>query len=370
MPTRKPAAVFIPVMLLTGLLYLLDAPPVVRAGTLPAETRYKEDVNRDGNVNVTDVIALLLLQRNDPGNPDGDYDGNGKEDIADAIALLLAIRDGRLTPVQEQLPDPGDTTTIYGITMVSVPGGTFQMGCDTTEPDERPVHTVTVDPFLMSVFEITNVQYAAYLNEALAGGEITADADSVKGVSGLFRGKTYMEFYESDDLKNSCWISYDGSSFEVQPGKERWPVVWVTWYGAYAFAEHYGLGLPTEAQCEYASRGGRQYEFGTISGRINTEIANYGQVIGSARVVGSYAPNPFRLRDLAGNVSEWCYDYYDSEYYSKSPELNPAGPNFGAARVTRGGGWNNCDFSLRSSNRTFQKPYYKISYIGFRVVRR
>jgi hypothetical protein len=147
------------------------------------------------------------------------------------------------------------TAGIPNITMVSILANSFEMGSLSTEIDERPVHTVTLDAFQISETEITNAQYAAYLNVAFALGEITVTPDSVIGASGDYSGQTYLELSKgfllgttAADTINRCWITHDGTSFNVGPGRENWPVVFVTWYGAYAFARHYGISLPTEAE--------------------------------------------------------------------------------------------------------------------------
>jgi len=266
---------------------------------------------------------------------------------------------------------------IPGITMVPLPADSFQMGLDTLEADERPVHTVSLDAFQISTTEITNAQYAAYLNIALELGDIIVTEDSVIGAAGEYSGLTYLEFSkgfylptgEPINTVNRCYIKYDYFGFSVEPGKEEWPVVFVSWYGAYAFAAHYGMSLPTEAEWEYAARGGRQFEFATVDGTLSTTKANYGMNVGYPRKVGTYLPNPFGLREMTGNVSEWCSDWYDRYYYSNSPLQDPTGPESGSERVARGGGFNVCGLSCRVSNRSSHAPNYRSSYIGFRVVK-
>ncbi|HUU28666.1 MAG TPA: SUMF1/EgtB/PvdO family nonheme iron enzyme [archaeon] len=262
------------------------------------------------------------------------------------------------------------TEIFQGMPMISIPAGSFKMGSRSIEIDEGPVHVVALDTFQMSATEITNSQYAAFLNEAIKTGEVRANKDSVIGGVGYYPGYEYLSLSESDLLNNKCRIIFNDSSFSVEPTYEHKPVTFVTWYGAAAFAAHYDISLPTEAEWEYACRGGQQLEFGTDDGTISLEKANYDKHIASPTDVGSYPANPFGLVDMAGNVSEWCKDWYDLKYYSNSPSKNPPGPVFGTDRVGRGGGWHNCDSALRSANRTYYDPHYRISYLGFRVVRR
>ena len=315
---------------------------------------------------------------------------------------LLQFGLERITIVMPEWFDRGDiklmvgsdtTNSIYivrdegipGITMVSLPADSFRMGADTLELAERPEHTVTLDSFQISTTEITNAQYAAYLNVALALGDITVTKDSVIGAWGEYSGKIYLEFSEGFfisestpiDTVNRCYIKYNKiTGFSVVPGKEEWPVVYVTWYGASAFARHYGMSLPTEAEWEYAARGGRQFQFATVDGTISSSRANYDRNVDHPRDAGTYLPNPFGLREMTGNVDEWCSDWYDtinirggySEYYKYGPRHNPQGPESGSERVSRGGGWNVCGFASRISKRRPHEPSYRISYLGFRVV--
>jgi len=265
---------------------------------------------------------------------------------------------------------PIETEVVQGITFVTIPGGTFLMGSDWETDldnpnsnkgwftDEQPVHQVTVKTFQMSATEITNTQYAAYLNNALTEGEITATTSGVTGAKGDYRGQIYIALSGGQDNWNKCWISYNGTSFSVVSGKENWPVVLVTWYGSKAFALKYGFDLPSEKEWEYAARGGKQYEYGTDDGTLSSAKANYDS--GSPKDVGSYPANPFGLYDLAGNVWEWCNDWYAS--YSSS--------NHTDSMVLRSGSWHFNVIGCRSTVRNFNDPYGCTAYIGFRVVRR
>ncbi|HUU29353.1 MAG TPA: SUMF1/EgtB/PvdO family nonheme iron enzyme [archaeon] len=272
------------------------------------------------------------------------------------------------------------TAVVQGIDFVSIPGGTFQMGqAGVAEPVDQemtvgvsePVHQVTVSAFQMGRYEITNSQYATYLNTALAAGEITATTDSVNGAKGDYSGQMYIELsgiWNSETSK--CWISYNGTSFSVAAGKENWPVVFVTWYGSKAFALKYGFDLPREAEWEYAARGGKGYEYGTDDGTISIYKANYNTYVGHLTDVGSYPVNPFGLYDLAGNVWEWCNDWYGE--YSSENATDPQGPSTGSDRVIRGGGYAEWDKVLycSSAHRAYVSPSGAGDGAGFRVVRR
>ena len=138
---------------------------------------------------------------------------------------------------------------IHGIPFVSIPGGTFRMGDIQGRgyDNEKPVHDVTLDGFEMSVYEITNAQYAVYLNAAKASNDIAIDTNSyyVSGVSGVHSGEYYYNF---DSCCFNSPIDYINDAFMVDQGKENHPAKYISWYGAKAFALYYGFDLPTEAE--------------------------------------------------------------------------------------------------------------------------
>jgi formylglycine-generating enzyme len=258
--------------------------------------------------------------------------------------------------------------------LVAIPGGTFQMGDEMGDLADlcRPVHTVTVSAFDMSKHEITNTQYCAYLNAAKTANIITATSDSVTGASGPWNGSEYIYLagYSSSYPDNDCKIIYCNNTFSVKPGYQSWPVTWVSWCGSKAFANYYGLDLPTEAEWEYACRGGHQYKYGTDDGTLSTSKANYGDTgIHHPVVVGSYPANPFGLWDMSGNVYEWCHDIFN--YYTSNSATDPTGPQGSGPHIARGGGaWSSNDHLFRSAYRGAYDIKVRFYYIGFRVVNR
>ncbi len=275
------------------------------------------------------------------------------------------LQGGQVVLIEEE----PDTSVIQGITMVSIPAGTFQMGSESGNSDEKPVHTVTITAFQMSACEITNAQYAGYLNAALAAGEITATTSIVTGATGDYSGQMYIVLFGSHDSNNKCWISFSNNTFVVESGKENWPVVYVTWYGAKAFSIKYDFDLPREAEWEYACRGGQQYEYGTYDGTISSTKANYNRNVGYPKDAGSYPKNPFGLYDMSGNVWEWCNDWYVD--YSSENATDPQGPSTGSYRILRGGCWDDFASYCRSALRSRGIPSASSgSTLGFRVVRR
>ena len=207
--------------------------------------------------------------------------------------------------------------------------------------------------FEMSITEVTNVQYTVYLLKVLALGSITISDNKVIGTGGQYDGQLYLEMNFEHDTDNKCWISFSNGYFIVASGKENWPVVAVTYYGAIAFAEYYGFDLPTEEEWEYAARGGYQHEYGTNDGTISSENTNYNNNVGHPSDVGSYPPNPYGLYDMSGNVWE-----------RTSAIINDR-------NILRGGSWANASDYCHTDYRYLDSPPGSYSgTLGFRVVHR
>lgn len=256
------------------------------------------------------------------------------------------------------------------ITFVSIPGGAFKMGDEVGDLWEgcRPVHPVTVSGFEMSTTEVTNAQYAAYLNAALKSGDIEVKDGDVFGKTGEGTGKRYLDIGYDYGGENKCWVLFNGGAFTAAPGKENWPVVAVSWYGAKSFALHYGFDLPREAEWEYAARGGKQFRYGTDDGTIDSTKVNYDMHVGRPTPVGAYPANPFGLYDMSGNVWEWCQDWYGS--YPNGSVTNPTGAQSGDVRIIRNGTWDNQELKCRVMYRGRFVPTDGDYGLGFRVVRR
>ena len=265
---------------------------------------------------------------------------------------------------------PSHDTPSVGITFVTIPGGTFQMGDEVGDLWDgcRPVHTVTISGFEMGIYEVTNTQYAAYLKSALASGDVEIKSGDVYGKTGEWSGEQYLDIGYSYTPDNKCWIKYSSGTFTVTSGKENWPVVAVSWYGSKSFALYYGLDLPTEAEWEYAARAGQQFKYGTDDGTIDSSKLNYDMNIGHPTAVGTYPANPFGLYDMSGNIWEWCNDWYGS--YPSESVTNPTGALEGTVRIIRQGTWDNKAFKCRSAYRGRFEPQDSDYGLGFRVVRR
>ena len=248
------------------------------------------------------------------------------------------------------------------IHIVEVSGGEFNMGSTDGQENEKPVHDVYLDSFCMSAFEITYKQFIQFLNE--------------EGVHE--DGSKNQELYINlqDDV---CPVKYVEEFCIVSDNKEEIensPASFVTWYGAKAFCDwmtkKFGRNfrLPTEAQWEYAARGGQSSKGFIYSGSEELdEIAWYWENADmSSHVVGLKKANELGLYDLSGNVYEWCSDVFADDYYNLSPKKNPTGPYVGFHRVIRGGCYGNNPFECRSACRSKETPEKGFGYIGFRVV--
>lgn len=130
-----------------------------------------------------------------------------------------------------------------------------------------------------------------------------------------------------------------------------------------------GYRLPTEAEWEYACRAGTTTDY-YWGDKMDGDYCWFGNRRGQVHPVGQKEPNAWGLYDMSGNVWEWCWDWYDNEYYKKSPENNPTGPSVGSTRVLHGGGWGNGADGCRSASRSYTWPGIAGGDVGFRPVRR
>lgn len=298
--------------------------------------------------------------------------------------------------------------------MTWIPGGTFSMGAEGGQEDEKPVHQVTVDGFWMDKTEVTNEKFEEFVH---ATGYVTVaerkpdpkqfpDADPALLVPGSIVFSPPAEDIPVEDLKNpamySLWWKYvpganwrhpEGPNSDLK-GREKHPVVHVCWEDANAYCRWAHKRLPTEAEWEFAARGGlekKKFVWGDEqipSGKWNANIwqgkfPNLNSLDDGFKTTApaaSFAANGYGLYDMSGNVWEWCADWYTPDYYQKSPAKNPTGPESSfdpnepgvEKRVTRGGSFLCSDvycIGYRPSARMKTSPDTGLSHTGFRCVK-
>ena len=256
-----------------------------------------------------------------------------------ATVFLLACQDD---PPEPRLSATGDED------MVLVPAGYFVMGADSAVIDAAPRHRVWVDSFWIDRHEVTNAQYKEFID---ATGYPPPALDE----------KKYPW------AKPFNWVN------NIYPeGAGDKPVVLISWDDAAAYAAWRGCRLPTEAEWEKAARGidGRIYPWGNQwdSTRVWCRLNSFYGPKGKADKIADVSP--YGVINMAGNVAEWCFDFYDKDYYKNSPERNPFGPDAGSRKVVRGGSWQNADknkFTVFYRDAQFSST--KTAAIGFRCVK-
>ncbi|HUT52774.1 MAG TPA: SUMF1/EgtB/PvdO family nonheme iron enzyme [bacterium] len=268
-----------------------------------------------------------------------DYTGLGEtEDCNDGDASIhpgaIELCDG----IDNQCPGDPFYGSVDVACMALIPAGCFNMGDAFSEGNssELPVHNVCItSDFYMDAHGVTNAEYAA----CVSGGGCIAPNNSSSSTRGSYYGN---------------------------PTYDNFPVIYVNWNQATAYCAGAGKRLPTEAEWEYAARGGlsgKRYPWGDS---ISYSDANYDWFIDDTSAVESYAGNGYGLYDMAGNVLEWVNDWYLSTYYSVSPTNDPPGPDTGSSRVFRGGSYDSIAWSLRVACRGDIGPASQTCDHGFR----
>jgi formylglycine-generating enzyme required for sulfatase activity len=248
--------------------------------------------------------------------------------------------------------------------MVRIPGGTFRMGSDEHSlfqqfPNagaglqrmllaETPASEVTIPPFWMDRNEVTNTQFQSFLR---------------------VRSEWQKERVGGDYLRQ-----WSGNQFPA--GQADFPVVFVSWQAALSYAEWAGKRLPTEAEWEFAARGGRdapKYSWGDQD--PSPQLANYGEsgIHGPVRV-GSYRPSPYGLFDLAGNVWEFCLDEWQGRYpsgtrHQSESDVRRMRSAKAERRVIRGGSFDGGPFNMRVTARDSHRADNPVGHVGFRCAR-
>lgn len=234
-----------------------------------------------------------------------------------------------------------------GASMVVIPEGPFLMGSNEGSGNERPEHTVWLKSFAIDQYEVTVALYSKFLASAKHGPPPTWDEEAT--VSAANR-----------------------------------PAVGLSWHDAEAYCKWAGKRLPTEAEWEKAARGtdGRRYPWGFMQPFVDIANYNRGAWVSDAITLVAVTSglegmsvrhgtkeggkSPYGLFHMAGNAAEWVADWYDREYYQKSPEKNPTGPETGDKRVIRGGSWADVPMGLRTTARISAEPDFQDRTLGVR----
>ena len=239
-------------------------------------------------------------------------------------------------PEEPETPSANQSFTVNGVsfTMIAVEGGTFSMGATSeqgsdADDDEKPAHKVTLSDYYIGETEVT------------------------------------QELWEAVMGRNPSYFS----------GYPQRPVEYVSWNNCQEFIKKLNqltgknFRLPTEAEWEYAARGGNKSQGYKYSGSntIDNVAWYYSNISSQTHDVKTKQANELGIYDMSGNVLEWCQDWYDSNYYSSSPVNNPTGPTSGSTRVRRGGSWYNSALYCRVSDRCSDAPGYSDYYYGFRL---
>ena len=290
------------------------------------------DVNADGSVNVSDVTALVnqIIGSGSYSAQACDVNADGEVNVSDVTALVnLIINGGGESVFKNQ------TFTVNGVSfdMIAVEGGTFTMGATAEQAsdaysDEKPTHQVTLSSYYIGKTEVTQELWQAVMGSNPSG--------------------------------------FSGANLPVEK---------VSWEDCQIFIailnELTGkyFRLPTEAEWEYAARGGSKSQGYKYSGSNTVDDVAWYPSNSSSKThpVATKAPNELGIYDMSGNVLEWCRDWYSSSYYSSSSQYNPTGPASGSRRVYRGGSWGSSARLCRVSYRDYNGPSYRFYNLGLRL---
>lgn len=304
------------------------------------------------------------------------------------ISLIIAVvTKGPSAEELEQLRQDSISAVLFPLTneLIEIQGAEFVMGNSNGYDDEKPVHKVSLSSFGISPTEVTVGQFNAFVQES---GYVT-DAER-KGSA------TYIENGKSESKGDINW-RHDEQGNLRDTWQHDYPVIRVSWNDATAFCKWlsertgYNYRLPSEAEMEYVAGNGTnytKYSWGAEEPGVNDKLENLADMTAKDQFpdwevfdnyndgyvfsapVGSFKSNKFGIHDLSGNVMEWCYDWYDAEYYADSPYGDPLGPSSGSYKAIRGGAWVSKPAGAILCFRIGNKAREDCDYdLGFRVVK-
>jgi formylglycine-generating enzyme required for sulfatase activity len=252
------------------------------------------------------------------------------------VSLSLPAIKGCSPAVEEE--SPPTVTTSSGVEMVLIPSGSFVMGDDKGKPDERPQHTVSVSSFLMDKYEVTQAHYV-----------------KTTGTNPSKFGQKDWKIYPVDRIgwrQAAAYCNERSHLEDLEPCYDE-----ETWQCSF---DANGYRLPTEAEWEYAYRTSLDTPYDLEQDAWSKANSN-----SQTHAVGTKKPNRWTLYDMAGNVYEWCNDYYDPNYYRSSPEHDPRGPNEAETKVLRGGCWVTSADTCRAASRFMDDPVNADTCLGY-----
>ncbi|MBP7021054.1 MAG: SUMF1/EgtB/PvdO family nonheme iron enzyme [Planctomycetes bacterium] len=317
--------------------FATDVPflPQNMAFASPAST-YMPAISSQENNNTTKHFLENLLQSRETMRPQDIY--NIPTNLPDGFLL----QNGEIICQKDNMQ------------MTLVPAGTFVMG-GTDEDDQEPLHTIHLSPYLIDQYPITNHQYSLFMQQ--------------KGYSNPdYWTKESWEWKIKNNIQEPAYWDHEDYKNPNQP------VIGVSWYEAQAYAIWSGKHLPTEAQWEYAAKGNDQRPYPWGTNKPTSEHAHYKDTTKQLQPIATAQQgiSPFQCHDMAGNVWEWCYDWYKEDYYQDTPNTNPIGPHTepeDQTKTSRGGSWNYTCETLKTYYRFNGDVTLRNKAYGFRCAR-
>jgi len=347
-----------------------------------------------GNDAEAERIGRLIRQLDD--NQFGTREAASKELAAMGEAVLPALRQAAIGQglelnrrihkvIQLILKEVNKKSKSTGMELAAIGPGEFTMGSPQTEagrrPDE-PEHVVRITwAFLLATVEVAQEEYQLVMKTNPSGFQAKGPGkNKVGGMSTRWFPVETVTWYDAVEFCNRLSKLDDYETYYTLADVKLEAGAIVS--ADVRIAGGNGYRLPTEAEWEYACRAETTtvYHFGNHTGQglVNCSPTLSGPAgymslkwpeLGRSTRTGNYPPNSLGLYDMHGNVAEWCWDWYDKDYYAQSPKADPSGPDRGTHRVLRGGSWLVGEGSCRSASRFFHAPSERKDYAGFRVAR-